>query len=123
MAKERAVTGFDLTGAAVTTPSDATTADMMFTLTVDNPHHYRIYLGRASCASSGRRRGERAFRDRTWSSRRLLAEGLVMGCPFGSGRTRALLRKPSWPVCQCHKYGRMVPCARLLIFRTECTAS
>jgi hypothetical protein len=37
-------TPFDLTGAAVsveavTTPSDLTTADMMFTLTVDNPHH------------------------------------------------------------------------------------
>jgi hypothetical protein len=42
-------TAFDLTAAAVsveavTTPSDLTTADMMFTLTVDNPHHYRIYL-------------------------------------------------------------------------------
>ncbi|HVL69864.1 MAG TPA: hypothetical protein VM364_21575 [Vicinamibacterales bacterium] len=40
---------FDLTGTAmsveaVTPPSADTQADMMFTVTVDNPHHYRIYV-------------------------------------------------------------------------------
>ena len=40
---------FDLTGAAVsveavTAPSAETRADLMFTLTVDNQHHYRIFV-------------------------------------------------------------------------------